>query len=85
MPTPVPLPPPEPPPEPGPLPPTPELSPDGLPLCSFPLAATSTASGISVAGDGSTFATTAFVLAATSSADNGLGNRSDLLPPPPPA
>ena len=45
----------------------------------------STASGISVAGDGSIFATTAFVLAATSSTDNGLGNRSDLLPPPPPA
>ena len=84
MPSPVPLPPPEPPPCPGPEPPA-ELSPEVLPLCSPPFLATSTASGISVAVDGSIFATTAFVLAATSSADNGLGNRSDLLPPPPPA
>ena len=84
MPTPVPLPPPEPPPCPGPEPPA-ELSPEVLPLCSPPFLATSTASGISVAGDGSIFATTAFVLAATSSADSGLGNRSDLFPPPPPA
>ena len=84
MPIPVPLPPPEPPPCPGPEPPV-ELSPEVLPLYSLPFGGTSTASGISLAVDGSTFATTAFVLAATSSADNGLGNRSDLFPPPPPA